>query len=146
MTRRRTKTATILRPAFLSARSLPALSYLLIICFGVIALSGSAQARERPKPKDYALIVGTVWGPDDHPVPGMKVKIRRAGEKKARWQAYSNLHGEFQQRLPVGKQDYVIWADTKGYKPPDGKHLQPGTEVTVRIENNERADTGLHLK
>jgi hypothetical protein len=76
----------------------------------------------------------------------MKVKIRRAGEKKAHWQAYSNLRGEFQQRLPVGKQDYVIWADTKGYKRPDGKHLQPGTEVTVRIENNERADTGLHLK
>ncbi len=146
MTRRRTKTATILRPAFSSARTLPALSCVLIICFGVIALTGAAQARERPKPKDYALIVGTVWGPDDHRVPGMKVKIRRAGEKKAHWQAYSNLRGEFQQRLPVGKQDYVIWADTKGYKRPDGKHLQPGTEVTVRIENNERADTGLHLK
>ena len=146
MTRRRTKTATILRPAFFSARTLPALSYVLIICFGVIALGGRAQARERPKPKDYALIVGTVWGPDDHPVPGVKVKIRRAGEKKARWQVYSNRRGEFEQRLPVGKQRYVIWADTKGYKPLDGKHLQPGTEVTVVIENNERADTGLHLK
>jgi hypothetical protein len=76
----------------------------------------------------------------------MKVNIRRAGEKKARWQVYSNLRGEFQQRLPVGRQDYVIWADIRGYKPPDGKHLQPGMEVTVRIENNERADTGLHLK
>ena len=146
MTRRRTKTATILRTAFSPPRNLPALPYVLIVCFGVVALGRPAQARERPKPKDYALIVGTVWGPDDRPVPGVKVKIRRAGEKKARWQAYSNHRGEFQQRLPVGKQDYVIWADTKGYKPPDGKHLQPGTEVTVRIENNERADTGLHLK
>ena len=83
MTRRRTKTATIPRPAFFSARSLPALSYVLIICFGVIAIDGRAQARERPKPKDYALIVGTVWGRDDRPVPGVKVKIRRAGEHLA---------------------------------------------------------------
>jgi hypothetical protein len=46
----------------------------------------------------------------------------------------------------VGKQDYVVWADTKGYKLPNGVHLQPSPEVTVHIENNERADTGLHLK
>ena len=104
------------------------------------------QGRERPKPDDYALIFGTVWGPDDRPLPGVRVKIRRARDKKARWELYSNRRGEFEQRVPVGKQDYVIWADTKGYKLPNGLHLQPGPEVTVHIENNERANTGLHLK
>jgi hypothetical protein len=104
------------------------------------------QGRERPKPDDYALIFGTVWGPDDRPLPGVRVKIRRARDKKARWEFYSNHRGEFEQRVPVGKQDYVVWADTKGYKLPNGVHLQPSPEVTVHIENNERADTGLHLK
>jgi len=33
----------------------------------------------------YALIFGTVWGPDDHPQYGVKVKIRRADQKKAHW-------------------------------------------------------------
>jgi len=105
-----------------------------------------SYSRERPNPDDYAYIFGTVWGPDDRPLPGVKVKIRRATDKKARWELYSNRRGEFEQRVPVGKQDYVIWADTKGYKLPNGGHLQAGREVTVHIENNERADTGLHLK
>ncbi len=104
--------------------------------------------RQRPQATDYALIFGTVWGPDDRPVYGVRVKIRRASDKdkKARWEVYSNRLGEFEQRVPVGKQEYIVWADTKGYKSPDGKHLQPGPEATVHIENNERADTGLHLR
>lgn len=79
-------------------------------------------------------------------MPNVKVKIRRADDKKARWERYSNRRGEFEVVLPAGKQDYVIWADTKGYKLPDGKHLQVSPEVTVHVENNEREDTGLHLK
>jgi len=87
-----------------------------------------------------------VWGPDDHPVAGVKVKIRKAGKKKAQWELYSNLRGEFEQPVPTGKQAYIVWADLKGFKSHEGKHLQPGTEVTVQIESNERADVGLHLQ
>jgi len=125
-------------------RSLAALQIISLSLFLIIP--AMLQGRERPAIKDYALIFGTVWGPDDRPVPGVKVKIRKLGEKKPRWEVYSNRRGEFEQRLPVGKQDYVIWADLKGYKSPDRKHFQPGPEVTVHIERNERADTGLHLK
>ena len=108
-------------------------------------ISTPLRGRERPKPPDYALIFGTVWNPDDQPVYGIRVKIRRATEKKARWEVYSNHRGEFEQRVPVGKMDYILWADTKGLKLPKGKHLE-SPEVTVHIESNERADTGLHLK
>jgi len=122
-------------------------SALLIICLSLfLIIPATLQGRERPELKDYALIFGTVWGPDDRPVAGVKVKIRKLSEKKPRWEVYSNRRGEFEQRLPVGKQDYVIWADLKGYKSPGHKRLQPGPEVTVHIERNERADTGLHLK
>ena len=92
------------------------------------------------------MIFGTVWGPDDRGLPGIKVNIRRAGEKKVRWEVYSNRRGEFEQEVPSGKQDYIIRADVKGVKLPGGKHLQPSPEVTIHIESNERADTGLHLK
>jgi len=78
-------------------------------------------------------------------VHGVKVKIRRVNEKKARWELYSDHSGEFAQRLPAGKTDYVVWADLKDYKLPSGKHLRAGPEVTVHIENDERADIGLHL-
>ena len=57
--------------------------------------------------KAYAVIVGTVWGPDDHPVYGVPVKIRRGKDKpdKVRWKVYSDHHGEFEQQLPVGDAD-----------------------------------------
>ena len=98
-----------------------------------------AQTSATEKPKPYALIYGTVWDPDGHPLYGVTVKIRRAEEKKARWEVYSNHTGEFAQRVPVGKADYIVWADVKGYKLPSGKKLKPGSEVTVHIDNDERA-------
>jgi hypothetical protein len=105
----------------------------------------SARGGNREKPKPYALIFGTVWDPSGHPLYGVKVKIRRADEKRARWELYSNHTGEFAQRLPVGKADYIVWADVKGYKLPSGRPLKPSPEVTVHIDNDERSDIGLHL-
>lgn len=96
--------------------------------------------------KPYALIFGTVWGPDDRPVYGVKVRVRRATEKKPKWELYSDHNGEFAARVPAGNADYVVWADPKGFKSSSGKQLRPGTEVTVHIDNDERADIGLHLK
>jgi hypothetical protein len=127
----------------------------LVLAAAVWVVAGSAGHRGAPKAaapeqrkaeKPYALIYGTVFGPDNRTVYGVKVKIRRADEKKARWELYSDHRGEFAQRVPAGRQDYVIWADLKGYKSPDGKRLQLVQEVTIHIDNEERSDTSLHLK
>jgi hypothetical protein len=106
-----------------------------------------ARSSGREKPQPYAVIFGTVWDPDGHPLYGVKVKIRRANDKdkKARWELYSNHTGEFAQRLPAGKADYIVSADVKGYKLPSGRQLKPGAEVTVHIDYDERSDIGLHL-
>ena len=105
------------------------------------------SATQKPKVKPYALIIGTVWGPNDQPVYGVKVNIRRAKDKakKVRWQLYSNHMGEFAQRVPPGEGDYIIWADLKDFKPADGKALRLVKEVTVHVYYDEREDTGLHL-
>ena len=97
--------------------------------------------------KPYAVIVGTVWGPDDRPVYGVLVKIRRGKDKpnKARWEVYSDHRGEFEQRLPAGESDYILWADLKNLKPADGKPLHLVQEVTVHVYHDERQDVGLHL-
>jgi hypothetical protein len=118
---------------------------LLALVFLHAPMTARASGREKPEVKAYALIIGTVWDPEGHPLYGIKVKIRRSDEKKARWELFSNHTGEFAQRVPVGKADYIVSADVKGYKLASGKHLKPGSEVTVHIENDERADTGLHL-
>ena len=80
-----------------------------------------------------------MWGPDSHPVAGVSVKIRRASEKKFQWEQVSNRTGEFAERVPVGKQDYVIQADIKT---PKGV---PKPEIKVHVDDNERLDVGVHL-
>jgi hypothetical protein len=91
-------------------------------------------------PKDYALIVGTVWGPDDRPVAGVPITIYSATGKKAKWELVSNQRGEFAQRVHPGRQDYIIQADVRTSKG------EPKPAITVQIEDNERKDVGLHLK
>jgi hypothetical protein len=122
---------------------------LLVLALALLGLPalrpGPAFAQMDPR-KPYALIFGTVWGPDDRPVYGVHVKIRRADQKRAKWELYSDHRGEFAQRLPAGKADYVVWADLKGFKLLEGKQLKPGDEVAVHIDGDERADIGLHLK
>jgi hypothetical protein len=117
----------------------------VIFFLAALLTSTGVSAGEPEKEKPYALVFGTVWDPDGHPVYGVRVKIRRADQKRARWELYSNHTGEFAQRLPAGKADYVVWADLKDYKLPSGKHLHAGPEVTVHIDNDERSDVGLHL-
>jgi hypothetical protein len=73
------------------------------------------------------------------------VKIRRAEDKRAKWELASDHHGEFAQRVPAGEADYVVWADLKGVKTTDGKKLQLVKEVPVHVDNDERVDMGLHL-
>jgi hypothetical protein len=124
-----------------------AISFLLL--YG--ALATLAWARPVPpqstkSDKIYALIYGTVYGPDDLTVYGVKVHIRRSDQRKPKWELYSDHAGEFAQRVPAGQATYVIWADLKGYKSMNGKRLEAGDPVTVQIQNDERADISLHLK
>ena len=99
----------------------------------------SAPAQKPDPRREYALIFGTVWAPDNKPAYGVPVKIRRADEKKARWELMSDHHGEFAQRVPPGTQDYIVWADVKVKK---GK-AKP--ETKVHVEKDERVDISVHL-
>ncbi|MGH9531320.1 MAG: carboxypeptidase-like regulatory domain-containing protein [Terriglobales bacterium] len=118
---------------------MPAL-LLVLAAAGLGATPALEEKREKKEEKPYALLFGTVFGPDARAVAGVKVKIRRSDQKKAKWELYSDRRGEFAQRVPAGKADYVVWADLKG--PKD----QPRQEVTVHVVNDERVDFSLHLK
>lgn len=125
--------------------AIPSLVILLLLLLPpAISLPGCQLAASDEKP--YALIFGTVWGPDNRPVYGIPVKIRRASDKpkKVRWEVYSDHRGEFAQRVPVGDCDYILTADLKGVKSPDGKPVH-ANDVTVHIYGDEREDTGVHL-
>jgi hypothetical protein len=114
-----------------------------VLCLSPSLLNSAPQKPEKP----YAVIFGTVWGPDNRPVYGVRVKIRRATDKpkKVRWEQYSDHHGEFAQHVPAGEADYILFADPKDLKLSDGTQLRLPDEVKVHVYNEEREDTGLHL-
>lgn len=118
---------------------------LIIRClalFLAIASAGvSVRADSRQHARDpYALLFGTVYGPNDQPEYGVHIKIRRADQKRPKWEVMSDHQGEFAQRVPAGKADYIITADVKT---PKG---QPKPELTIHVDNDERKDFVLHLK
>jgi hypothetical protein len=123
--------------------AVPILGVLLLILLPTFGSQENLLAAQKEKP--HALIFGTVWGPDDRPVYGVAVKIRRARDKKPKWEVYSDHRGEFAQRVPAGEADYILTADLKHVKTADGRAVRLAKEVTVHIYNDEREDTGLHL-
>ncbi len=136
--------------ARISARR-PFFCLLLVFVFStlnprVLPVANAAPGDKNLKPTDpYALIFGTVWGPDARPIYGVRVNIRRVTDKKPKWQLYSDHSGEFAQRVAAGKNDYVVGADLKGVKTADGHRLHLVEEVPVHVEYDERVDIGLHL-
>jgi hypothetical protein len=64
-------------------------------------------------------------------LPGAKLRIRRASERRFRWDSYSNSRGEFAIRVPQGT-DYEMLVQAKGFtdetRPIDAKTgLSEGT-------------------
>jgi hypothetical protein len=113
----------------------------LVVAFVLADLCSAAIADPQSHARDpYALLFGTVYGTNQRPAYGIKITIRRADQKKARWELMSDHQGEFAQRVPAGKADYIVTADIKT---PKG---QPKPELTVHVDNDERKDFVLRLK
>ena len=63
--------------------------------------------------------------------PGVELRIRRASEKKFRWESYTNSRGEFAIRVPQGS-DYEIVVRSKHFK-EQGRTID--TTTGAREEN-----------
>lgn len=111
----------------------------LFLAIANLAVCVPADSRQHAR-DPYALLFGTVYGPNDVPEYGVHIKIRRADQERPKWEVISDHQGEFAQRVPAGKADYIITADVKT---PKG---QPKPELTIHVDNDERKDFVLHLK
>ena len=59
------------------------------------------------------LIRGTIFNEKAFSFPGVQVRFRREGEKKYKWETYTNSRGEFAQRVPQGS-NYEILVHVRG--------------------------------
>jgi len=78
------------------------------------ANSGSSSSKGKHTHAQDFLIRGTVFRPDNLAFPGVRLRIRRAKEKKFRWETFTNSRGEFAVRVPQGLQ-YELIIQLKGF-------------------------------
>jgi hypothetical protein len=78
------------------------------------AVTPSKPAKNKYSHANDFLIRGTVFTDKALSFPGVQLRIRRAGDKKFRWESYTNSRGEFAVRVPQGS-DYEIVVHAKGF-------------------------------
>ncbi len=74
----------------------------------------SASNGKKGKVPPY-VVLGTIFNENALSYPNVRVQVRRAGEKKFRWETYTNSRGEFALRVPEG-QEYELVVHEKSYK------------------------------
>jgi len=76
--------------------------------------STSKPAKKKYSHADDFLIRGTVFNDKALSAPGVQLRIRRAGDRKFRWESYTNSRGEFAVRVPQGSA-YEMVVRAKGF-------------------------------
>src|ERR1700751_172053 len=79
------------------------------------AESSSKQAQNKSGHANDFLVRGTVFTPEGLALPGAELRIRRASEKKFKWNDLANSRGEFAIRVKMGT-DYEVLVRAKGYR------------------------------
>jgi hypothetical protein len=115
----------------------------------LLGIGSFASASCEGKQKDYGLLFGTAFGPNDRPMYGVRVTIHPVGKKHPSYDQQSDHRGEFAQRLPPGPCDYLVTGEVEitlveNGKAPKKKHLKG--EATVHLDGQERRDFSLHMK
>ena len=105
----------------------------------------SSKGSSKNKAKLGFLIIGTVFDERALSLPGVQVRIRRADEKKFRWETYTNTRGEFAVRVPEGF-DYEVVVRAKHYqdqaKSVTSNNGDVQQRLSIKLEPTSPAKTG----
>jgi hypothetical protein len=103
--------------------------------------SSAKTGRQKYSHANDFLIRGTVFTEKTLSFPGVQLRIRRAGEKKFRWEDHTNSRGEFAMRVPQGTQ-YEMVVHAKGFadqaKTIDARSGSAENNVIFRMEPAKR--------
>src|SRR5882724_6084085 len=108
------------------------------------AQESSSTSKHKSKIPPF-LILGTVFNERALAFPGVEVRIRRKGEKKFRYDTYTNSRGEFAIRVPDGI-EYEVVVREKNYKKQAQSVVATMTDVqkrlTFKLESTKPAKAG----
>lgn len=81
---------------------------------GLAAPQPDGNSKQKYSHANDYVIRGSVFTDKALSFPGVKLRVRRAAEKKFRWEDYTNSRGEFAIRVPQGS-EYELVAHAKGF-------------------------------
>jgi hypothetical protein len=124
-------------PHLIFVRTILALSGLVWLAGAVLVCppAVSAQNASSLHAHDF-LVFATVFTDQGFALPGARVRVRRADEKKAKWEATSDRRGEFAVRVPEGA-EYEMTVEATGFKPETRKidaREDTRTDLTIRMD------------
>lgn len=78
-----------------------------------------SSSKDKPTNKKYShlndfLIRGTVFNEKALSFPDVELRLRKEGDKKYKWNTYTNSRGEFAVRVPQGS-NYEVLVHVKGF-------------------------------
>jgi hypothetical protein len=95
------------------------------------AQESSSTSKHKNKIPPF-LIIGTVFNEHALASPGVEIRIRRKGDKKFRYDTYTNSRGEFAIRVPDGI-EYEVVVREKNYKEQSQAVLANMADVQRRL-------------
>ena len=108
------------------------------------AQESSSTSKHKSKIPPF-LIIGTVFNEHALAFPGVDVKIRRKGDKKFRYDTYTNSRGEFAIRVPDGI-EYEVVVREKNYKEQSQAVVANMADIqkrlTFKLESTKPAKAG----
>jgi hypothetical protein len=116
-----------------------AIAFLGLVCVAGVALAFGPAARAQTAHGSHAhdlLIFTTVFTDQGFALPGARVRVRREGEKKFRWEGASDHQGELAFRVPPGT-DYEMTIEARGFKTQTRKieaKSDNRIDLTIRME------------
>jgi Carboxypeptidase regulatory-like domain len=105
--------------------------------------SEAGSSTKTIKPLPSFLIIGTVFNEHALSFPGVQVRIRQVGEKKFKWQTYTNSRGEFAVRVFPGY-EYEVVVHVKKYE-DQTQNVDAKVDVQQRLSiklEPQKAKTG----
>ena len=102
-----------------------------------LATPGAAQTSSNSKIHAHDFVIfASVFTDHGFALPGARIRVRRSGEKKFRWEAMSDRQGELGIRVKQGA-EYELTIEARGFKPQTRK---------VDARDSNREDLTLHME
>jgi len=115
--------------------------WLLVVLAGLFAGASPPSPEQRDKPKkskkdySYALLFGTVFDESGRLVRGAGIRVSEK-EGKKRWEATTDIQGEFAVHLPAKAAVYLVEVGAPGFQ---------GDRQEVAVTRDERQDLVFRL-